>query len=51
MPASTRRTRRLMLRTLLTLPVAAASGLPASAFAADNYPSRPTRLVRRRSPM
>ncbi|MHA7684131.1 Bug family tripartite tricarboxylate transporter substrate binding protein [Cupriavidus sp. PET2-C1] len=45
MPASTRRTRRLMLRTLLTLPVAAASGLPASAFAADNYPSRPIRLV------
>ncbi|MGO4155073.1 Bug family tripartite tricarboxylate transporter substrate binding protein [Cupriavidus sp. YAF13] len=45
MPASTRRTRRLMLRTLLTLPVAAASGLPASAFAADDYPSRPIRLV------
>ncbi|MBB1631566.1 tripartite tricarboxylate transporter substrate binding protein [Cupriavidus sp. UME77] len=45
MPASTLRTRRLMLRTLLTLPVAAASGLPASAFAADNYPNRPIRLV------
>ncbi|AJG21880.1 Bug family tripartite tricarboxylate transporter substrate binding protein [Cupriavidus basilensis] len=45
MPASICRTRRLMLRTLLTLPVAAASGTPALAFAVDNYPSRPIRLV------
>ena len=45
MPASKRCARRLMLRTLLMLPVAAASGMTASAFAADNYPSRPIRLV------
>lgn len=45
MPASTRRARRRMLRTLLMLPVAAASGLPAFALAAQDYPTRPIRLV------
>ncbi|GAB7544900.1 Bug family tripartite tricarboxylate transporter substrate binding protein [Cupriavidus sp. 8B] len=45
MPASSRCARRLILRTLLMLPVVAASGMPASALSADSYPSRPIRLV------
>ncbi|MGO4329799.1 tripartite tricarboxylate transporter substrate binding protein [Cupriavidus sp. 2TAF22] len=40
-----RRPRRLLLKSLLALPLAAAAGRPAGALAADSYPSRPVRLV------